>query len=224
MNRSEGIVLSRLEFKENNRILKVFTKNEGLLNLIVKRLNKKNTALLNITSPLTHIDFIYKPSKSDLKQFLEGSIVNSHLTIRKSYDHIQAAQKILKTIELTQAHEKTAPNLFTLLSLFLNKLPLTDTPYTLQSSFLLKLLQYESLIHLEKICSNCQKQDALCLNLGESLCLSCKGPYAFTFSNKEWDILLKLCYLTSFQAIESLFISEKLKEKIVFLTDRLLTH
>jgi DNA repair protein RecO (recombination protein O) len=196
--RSEGIVLHSFDYKERERIVSVFTLKEGMISLIIKRLSKNKPALINLTSPLCQAEFLYQKGKSDLYRFIDGTILNLHLPLRRSYHHLQYGGKMIQAIRSSQMPGKRAPALYCLLLSYLKKLPEFEKPEILWTSFQLKLLKHEGLLSLTKQCTTCKEKPALRLVEGESFCPSCAPSSSYPFSEKEWAELFILTHSRTF--------------------------
>jgi len=147
-NKSEGIVLKSFAYKETERILHLFTPDQGIIHLIAKHLSPKKPQRVNLTTPLCRGQYVYRKGKSDLYTLIDGSILNLHLPLRQSLKELTLGGKMLQAIHDTQLPEKPAPKLYELLAAYLKKLPLA--PETLWASFQLKLLKHEGFISFAK--------------------------------------------------------------------------
>ncbi|MCP5505616.1 MAG: DNA repair protein RecO [Chlamydiales bacterium] len=147
----EGIVLRAVPFKDQDRILTLYTPEQGVMSLYVRGLSKKKPTLTNLATPLCRGEYLFRKGRADLHKFLDGSIVDLHLALRKSYRHLEVAGKILTTIYETQLPGKSSPALYALLASFLKKLGSATYPETLSASFHLKFLKHEGLLDLENL-------------------------------------------------------------------------
>ena len=213
-SKEEGIVLKATDYQESSRIVSLFTKSSGIISLIVKRLCKKKTTLINLTSPLCRAEFIYRKSKSSLYLFLDGSILDLHLPLRKSYLYLTTASKLLKMISISQLPEKPAPHLYHLLSLSLKNMPLFSDPLALYSAFQLKLLKHEGLLSIDTMCNRCKKKPPKYLSQGEGLCAQCGQAGGISFTEEEWQIVYQLLSARSFKALTALKPSTLLQKSI----------
>ena len=100
--REEGIVLKSTPFKDADRIVTVFTPNQGVLSFIVKRLSKNRPAMVNLTTPLCRGEFIFKTGRSQLHRFIDGTILDLHLPLRQSYERLDYGAKMLSAILTSQ--------------------------------------------------------------------------------------------------------------------------
>ncbi|MCB1084774.1 MAG: DNA repair protein RecO [Chlamydiia bacterium] len=146
----EGIVLRATPFKENDRIVTLFTPEFGVMSLYVKNLSRKKPTLTNLTTPLARGEFVFSKGRSDLFRFLDGTLIDLHRDLRRSYAHLEVGGKMVQSILATQMPGKSAPALYRLLALYLKALSTFSRPETLGASFMLKLLKHEGLLSFEE--------------------------------------------------------------------------
>ncbi len=210
---TEAIVLRSIKFKEQQRIITLFTKESGVLSLIVKGVHQKKGSLINLTTPLCRGEFHYRKGPSNLHRFLDGSILDMHLPLRQSYDHLETASLHLQAINISQLPDTPAPILYALCASYLKQLKEFDHPKTLTGSFYLKLLKHEGLIALHSKCHQCNAV-AQTLSEGENLCTMCSMPNSFHFTSEEWDSLLILSSARAFKDLQTVNITNSLFELI----------
>lgn len=216
--KTEGIVLKAIPFKENDRILTLFTPDRGVMSLYVRGLSKKKPSLVNLTTPFCRAEFLFRQGRSDLYRFIDGTILDLHLPLRRSYHNLKYAGKMLQAILKSQMPGKGAKPLYFLLLSYLKKLPDSSMPDTLWASFTLKLLKYEGLLAIHDTCLTCEAEKATHISEGESRCGKCSSPMSLSFSDLDWKALQVLSLARTFdpfinlelnpsflQAIDSLF-------------------
>ena len=207
--KTEGIVLRSLDYKDNQRIITLFTP-QGLLSLIVKGLNSRNTQLTTLTSPFSQGEFLFKRGRSDLLSFLDGSLIDSHLFLREQLSSIETASALSKVILTSQLAGKCSFELYALFCCYLKQIPSFASPSSLLASFQLKLLTHEGLLLLSKHCNRCKAKDAHFLSKGESLCQDHPLEEAFSFSPEEWDYLIQLQEAKQFSVLRRLILPNQL--------------
>src|SRR5579872_5211940 len=144
--KTEGIVLRCMPFKENARILTLITLHSGLINIIVKKISRRTPHLLSLTTPFSQGEFFYTKRNSDLFQFQEGSLIEEHLFLRNKLSFLKTAGQMAQALLQGQLPGKPAPLLYALFSSYLKQIPSFDDPEILLGSFYLKILKYEGLI------------------------------------------------------------------------------
>ena len=212
---TEGIVLRSLEYKERQRILTVFTEQFGLISVIVKGLSKKSHHLLALTTPFSQSAFVLRRQRSELFNFLDGTLLDEHLSLRGTFAHLQAAGRLGQAILRSQLPEKAAPDLYALFVSYLKQIPHLTDPTSLLLSFQLKLWKHEGHLELSDECSSCQATPTHYLQEGESVCSLHAKSHAQSFSAKEWTTLKELLHVRSFQKLQTIPASPQLIEKII---------
>jgi len=219
--KTEGITLKVTAFKENSRIIQIFSKDFGIISLLIKRISPKKSNLLALSTPFCHGEFLLKKNKGDIFSFLDGNILHHHLALRNDFNVMQAASKCIRSILKTQFQEKHAPMLFQLLSSYLKAIPSFQDPFVLMSSFYLKLLHYESLLHLSDKCNLCSER-SVSIYRGESLCHTHASPYGFRFTKDEISTMNKLVSARNFSSLKEISLEKDLKKKIELLFEDLI--
>lgn len=137
--KKEAICLTTIPYLEKAQILKVFTKESGLISLIVKK-----KSLLSF-SPFCLAEWVVKKGKGDLYLAIDATSLDSYLELRKSYATLQAAGKIAQSLLRSQMPQKPSPLLYKLLFSYFQKLKTSSNGKALAASFMLKLLIHEGL-------------------------------------------------------------------------------
>ena len=125
---------------------------------------------------------------ADIYRFVDGSLIDDHLTLRSSYSIVKAAFSCAQIILQSQLPGKPTPHLYTLLSAFLKHIPTFEDPTPLLHSFHLKVLKHEGLLSISPTCTLCSLP-ALFLDTGECRCQSHASPSALSFTPSEWHTL-----------------------------------
>ena len=199
--RIEAITLKTFPYRDRTRIVKFFSKEEGLLSMIVKGISPKKPNLLVLSSPLILVRLVYRKKKGDLHLLTDVKIENSFLDIRKSLTTLNAACEMGRAIRTSQLPRKSSPQLYALFKIYLEKIPFFENPWILTSSFLLKLLLHDGHLHLQAKCQRCEKK-AFFLEKGESLCHQHKSPFSLSFTEREWEDLFVLIYSKKFSDLQ----------------------
>jgi DNA repair protein RecO len=211
--KTEGIVLHSFAFQENSRILKIFSPDLGIFSLIVKNISLKKPLLLSLTTPFSHAEFVYKKGKNDLLLFTDGSLIDNHLFLRQDFDLLHAASKMNKCLLDSQWAYKKSPALFVLFKNYLKAFQKYHNTQALLSSFYLKLLLHEGLVHLSLQCNRCSKP-SIALDRGESLCSLHAQSQDLQFTEEEFILLCTLARAKKFQILQEIPVFEDMKNKI----------
>ncbi len=185
-----AIVLKSTPYEDDGKILKIFTKDLGVISVIVKNLIKKGSYLQTLTSPLALGEFHLIKRQSDLYVLKEATLIDGYFEIRQDLKKLEAACIILKSLLKSQFLEKSSDALFQLTTSYLRKMKTLKNPTTLALSFQLKLLNFEGL-YPEK-----------------------KEDLSSPFSEIEWLTAECLCHAKKFETLENLEIDAELEIKI----------
>lgn len=212
--RTEGIILQSLNFRDYDRILTVYTTEEGLIKLIVKGINRPGKQLAG--TPLTCAEFIYTKGNSDLYKCIELSSLNPLLKLRQSLETLESASDSVQAILKSQMPQVSAPMLYQLLLWTLNQIPNVKDPHLLSTSFRLKLLRHEGLLNINYFCTQCSMAlEVLHLSSGESFCSQHAPEHHLSFNEEELLTIEKLTFLSSLAEAAEMRISIRTREKIL---------
>jgi len=162
MHKFRAIVLKSFDFQEREKILTLFTEEVGIASMIVKRISPKNSQLINLCSPLTIAEYHCVKGKSDLYSYRDGSLIDLHLDLRKDFDQLQSAFKLLEVIKSSQIPGRASPEIFALLSAYLRQIPNFSDQIPLKTSFLLKVLFHEGLVSPRQEGFTLDEQQLIC--------------------------------------------------------------
>lgn len=193
--------------QDDERIVTLFTRELGIISLIIKRIGKNDHNKRTLTSTLTRGQYILSPSKSELFYLVEGTIQDTYLPIRGDFEKLQAAGKIVAAITQTQWAGKPQPRLFDLLTSYLHALKESRVPKTLCLSFLLKLLKHEGLLPTFDLCHICHEELPLFFSETKLCCQKCAKDQKAPVSYEDLQILAILTHATRFEQLNELPIS-----------------
>lgn len=160
--KAEGIVLKSMVYRDTSKIVTLFTKQFGKVNVIAKGARKPKSKFGASLEPLTrsHIVF-YKRERGDLYTLSEGDVVEPYPDLRRSLLGFSWGSVILEFLYRANPFESPNPRLYLLTKRAFKTLNQTeqDSAFpTLVYAFLIKalgLLGY--LPHLDK-CLVCGKE------------------------------------------------------------------
>lgn len=209
--KTEGIVLKAMDYKERHRIITLFTP-QGLMSLIVRGISRKNARLLSLTTPFCLGEYLYRKGSSELMGFRDGSIIDDHLGLRQELKSLQVAGALANAILTSQMPGKSAPSLYALYKSYHKQIPHFSDPHILLASFYLKLLKHEGLLMLRS-----QEETSSVFCESESLYSMKDALSEFHFSAVDWALLLTLDEAQQFSALKGLQLSPLLSQKIATL-------
>ncbi len=213
ITKTEGITLQAIAFQENSRIFKVFSKELGVISFIAKQLTIKKPMFLALTTPFCHGEFVFKKSSKEILKLEEGSVIDAHVKLREDLNSLLGASHMTEAMVKISYEDQESSTLFLLLERYLKALEkYPEAVFSLVSSFYLKLLLWEGILHLSRNCNLC-KQPAIAIASGESLCQDhfLKGT-EISFHQDELEMLFKLMNAKTFLEIQNLVITEEFFE------------
>ncbi len=188
-DQKEGILLHSIPYLENRRILKVFTKDAGLLLLIANA--KKHPFAI----PFCKAEWVYRISQTEIHSLKDSSLLDPMLPLKESFAALEAAGAIASDLLRSQLPNKTSHSIYNLLHASLAHLP--SNPKAIAQSFRLKLLQLEGLLHLHP----------------DSMHNTTDTANTIPFTSKEWNLFLILGLARRFSELTSLDIPASFAEK-----------
>lgn len=206
--KTEGLLLQAIPCLGSQKILKVLTREGGLISLIAKK-----KSLLPMTNPFLIAEWIYKKGKGEIHHLVDASLSHDFSDLRCDFATIAAAGQIAQDLLRSQYPEKAGSGPYLLTTAYLQKLPHFSSPEILISSFRLKLLMHDGLLALQNECANCGSQ-ATSLLEGESYCTHHATNHSILFLPNEWESLHQLTYARHFQILKEIEIDPLLHEKI----------
>lgn len=200
IKKSEGIVLHIIKYGEYDQILTVFTREEGVIKLILKGGSSRKKMSADL---LMRAEFIYLPRQNSLMTCREWALITPYLQLRKSLACLEGACALAKALLSSQCEQKPAPQLYELLICYLERLPIARQPEALVASFLLKILRHEGLFGLTPHCCVC-RQDLIdhYIFKGESYCERDQPLQAIAMGPFEAEKLFILAFSRSFDLME----------------------
>lgn len=209
----QAITLACYPFKDRANIIKVFSKEQGILSLLVKGISPKHSEKISLCSPLSLSEIIYKQGRQDLHLLLDVKLIDLHLQVREKLDSICSCLGMCKTLLQTQKPEKPSTLLFDLFANYIKKISKGASAKHYELSFRLKTLFHDGNIHLSLYCSLC-KNPANCIYSGESFCPIHALENSLHFTDLEWKSLYLLTYSRKHSEIEKGILSQDLEKKI----------
>lgn len=212
LEKTQCITLQSIPYKERQSIISVYTKDQGIISLIIKGISEKKTAFLSLNTPFCLADIIYRKGRSDIYLLHDATILDENLLLRKDLSFINSAYILAKAILDSQMPHKKAYSLYALLDTYLKKIPFTSSQEGLIISFLLKLLKHEGLINLSQKCNLCNETASFIFK-GECLCPQHASMHAHDFSMEEFKNMEELSNVKTFSELDNIACSSNLKEK-----------
>lgn len=210
LHTTEGVILRSIPFRDSSKIITLFTEDVGIIKVFY------NTRTRDGGAPLTKVELIYRERSGDIFSAYEMTPIDYFPHLRKELHTLQAAAELLEIIQTSQWLGKSAPRLYSLLCFYLNKISFITDPNTLTSSFKLKLLVHDGLLHLPFLCSLCGEplhNEAYGID-SDMRCTSHHLAHQSVWSKDELALLAQLTFSESYKAMAQIHVPDSLKKKI----------
>ncbi len=153
----EGIVIKKSDYKENAALITVLTK-EGKLSLIVRGAKKINSVTRNYTNLFTKLDF-NATNNLKLNTLTEALIVSSYININTDMDKLNIGLAILEKVNFFLEEINNTNQFYDFVSVVLEILEKTKYPSLVLVLFELKLLYLLGVAPEVKECVLCGNKD-----------------------------------------------------------------
>lgn len=187
----EGIVLRSMKYRETGRILKVFTKEYGILSVMAHGVEKKNSGLASRTEPFVFVRYDLKAGRNFY--YLQGAeILSMNLPLRKSYSLLLILHRATRFLMHVLPEGEPQGKLYELYKEFLMVVQREKYPARIFYAFLLQVaeeLGYRPMLHSCTSCGN-RKIQAMTFSMqyGGILCERCriKDVYSLNLSKEQY--------------------------------------
>lgn len=192
--RTTGIVMKQIEYRENDALLTVLTKEYGKLSLVVKGIKKMTSKNAVSCMPYCISEFVldYQDDKS-MFTIKNGSLIESNRKIQEDLVKMGVAQVLTELIDksIPQGYldEETNENFYELLALSLKRLNDENENGLLLSLFIAQVLSYLGIPPIVDECVLCgnTKVNYISVEEGGFICSECKNEVGSS-SGKQMDL------------------------------------
>lgn len=209
----EGIIIKETPFKETSKIVKIITKEYGIISAIVKGAKRLKSNLRSTTSILTYgnYDIIYKKDK--LSILIDATIINYYKNIKKDIKKISYASYILELTEQTY-NQNNNNNIYNLLISALTKIEENQNEQIITNIIELKYLYYLGVMPILDNCVLCGSKNITTLSPKEGgyICTKCK-TYEKVVDEKTIK-LIRLLYYVDIDKITKIEVNNSIIKEI----------
>lgn len=206
---TEGIVLKTSDYKENSKILQVFTKEHGLIGIYLKGANNYKNRNYHIAQPISHASFRINYHEG-LSSCYQGEMITSYNKLKIDYNKslyvFHLFELILKTIE----QHKQLPMLFDMLLTVLDRINQTSDLLKVECFSIIleiKLLYFIGVNPVLDYCVECGQNNHIVnfdIQKGGFVCRNCQDIRSRNFSLDS----LKYIHHFFYENIDSIFIDK----------------
>lgn len=213
---TEAVVLRTTPYRDSDQIVTLFTANAGLIKILCYGSRNQKSKWRSLCDPLKRLEVVYREKAGEIFECRDLSLIDSYDSIKKHFRHIEAACDLLNALFISQMPGREAPDLFTLLTFFLKKIPEIENPWILAITFRLKLLKYEGLLTCPFFCQECREpllQNGY-FSEGRWLCAKDRHSISLHFSGQELQLLYRLVSSQKYGNLVDVPLTIDLKAKI----------
>lgn len=174
--KSLSIVLRSIDYKDNDRMLTLMTRDRGKISCLARGARKQNHALFGLTDIFVCAEFeFYKRNSKYI--VTQGMLRQNFYNIRRNAEAMSVAAVIAESCEKAAVEEETDTRLFALLAGALFALDNGAVPTDVFCFFVIKLLDVLGMRPQTEHCVICGAPAGHKLNLshGGAVCENCPG-------------------------------------------------
>lgn len=218
--KTEGIIIGETNYSESSKILRILTKDYGLISIMSKGCRNLKSKLRGVSGKLVYANFQFYYKENGISTLISADIINTFRTILTDIDRISYASYLLDLTE--QVYKQSEENeIYFILIAILLKINEGYDYEALTSIYELKLLDFLGIRPNVDGCSICGNQKniiTISTNSGGYICQNCyHGGKIYT--NKTIQ-LVRMFISIDINQISKLDIKKETKRELnEFITD-----
>ena len=208
-----GIVVSEHNYGEKSKIINLFTKEKGIIGIMVKGGRSLKSPLRSVTGKLSYGTFEIYYKKDKLSKLNEVNIINNFSNIKKDIELIKYASYITDLAHQVEKHKHDS-EVFDNLILALIKINEGINPNVITNILELKYLDYLGIKPELNSCSVCGSTKILTVSTskGGFICTNCHTNEKIV--DKKTIQVLRMLYFVDISKISKINLSEETKSNI----------
>lgn len=152
-----GIVIRCTDYKDNDRILNVLTRERGLISMTARACKKENSPLAAICEPCNYGEFVVY-ERGNIIYISSATVLESFYPIREDYDKFVSASQILHMTKLITSNRQPWDEAFTLCYHALSFIAYSEqNPIDIELCCAVKLLKLAGYEPILTSCAMCKK-------------------------------------------------------------------
>ncbi|MFN2488571.1 MAG: DNA repair protein RecO [Actinomycetota bacterium] len=196
--KDEGIVLKTIKLGEADRIVTLFTRQNGKVRAVAKGIRKTKSRFGGRLEPFTRVSLVVYKGRN-LDTITAADILTSFKDVRDDYTRLTAAATLAELVEKITPERERAFSTYALLLAGLEALA-RDGGRTVVPAFLVKLLSLSGYHPQLRVCAGCARPDVLggfSPSIGGAVCGACRREDRGAFEMGRDRIELLSLLLTS---------------------------
>ncbi len=180
----QAIVINKVDYKDNDRILTLFSPEKGRLTAAVRGIKKPSSKLRSSGELFVWGEYILKETKGGCIVTAFDIIEDFH-ALREDFSALSAGAMMLRLCDKAIEEEQPSYEAFSLLVRCLNKLNSAYSPALVISVFLFRLVSIMGYMPQTQSCAVCgttQGLNYLSPSAGSCVCSNCRHDDAFAIS------------------------------------------
>ena len=218
--KTEGIVISETNYSESSKIIKIFTKDYGIISAISKGCRNVKSKIRGISNQFSYANYDISYKETGLSTIIDGSTINTLRNIITDIDNITYLTYILDLTEQVYKHS-SSKEIYPLLVSLINKLNDKYDPLVLTYIYEIKLLNYLGIkpnVDSCTICGNTKNILTISISDGGYICSSCYKNGKIYSSNV--IKLIRMFTYIDIDSISKISIKEETKQELeTFITE-----
>ena len=169
-----GIIVNTTNYSESSKILKIYTKEEGVLSVLAKGCRGMKSPLRSVCNRLVYATFHVSYKEDKLSTLMDVDVINPFFHILSDLTCVSLATFLLDLVNQV-VRESDDARIFTLFMATLTKMEEGLSPYALSLILQLQLLEYLGVKPLLDGCASCGSKQVVTLDShsGGYLCSNC---------------------------------------------------
>ena len=216
----EGIVLGETNYSESSKILKVFTKEYGIISVMSKGCRSLKSKLRGVSNKLSYANFHIHYKENGISTLIEADTIDTLKNIITDILNISYLSYILDLTEQVYKHSKS-DEIYKILISIVNKINEGYDPSVLTIIYELKLLQFLGIspsIDGCSICGNTNNILTISVRDGGFVCKNCYSSGKI-YSNQVIKLIRMFIYLDINNITKISLKDETKKELELFIND-----
>lgn len=217
LQKIEGLVLRTTDYGESNKIVVIFTRENGKIGAMARGAKKPNSRLASVSQPLTYGHFLVMLG-SGLGSLQQGEIIHPLKSIKQDIFLTAYASYLVELTDKATEERKRNPYLFELLIQTLTYMDDGLDPQVLTNIYEMKLLNSFGLYPILDGCAICKETEgtfAFSIKEGGFICHRCihNDPHHLKISPSVAR-LLRLFYYIDIHRLGSINVKDETKREI----------
>lgn len=210
----EGIIITDRPYSETSKLLTIFTREYGLINVMAKGAKQLKSELRIVSERLTYAKFNIQYKKDKISTLLNATIINNLKLVKMDINKISYVSYILELAEQV-AKQHYNERLYELVMAAILKINDNYDGLVIMNILELKCLEFLGVAPIIDHCASCGSKaniKTLSATNGGFICTSCYHNEKIV-SEKTLK-LIRAYYYVDIQKLEKIVISEKAKNEI----------